>query len=193
MSMSEVDIAERLRVQETRAQLAAARAGMERQAAQLQQAKAAAAATAAVPAKSSTGIWVPKSRASNTTTAPRFGAAAQQLDAQNEELFPDLATASKILEQQKGPKKTTTTSVAPWANTAAAAPPKKEPAKEAAPRPAVVAEEPTPAPVPTPEVVEAPPPPTTISPQAETQVVEPVKKVATKKKKDLSTFKVGSS
>jgi hypothetical protein len=192
MSMSEVDIAERLRVQETRAQLAAARAGMERQAAQLQQAKAAAAATAAVPAKSSTGIWVPKSRASNTTAAPRFGAAAQQLDAQNEELFPDLATASKILEQQKGPKKTTTTSVAPWANTAAA-PPKKETAKEAAPRPAVVAEEPTPAPVPTPEVVEAPPPPTTISPQAETHAVEPVKKVATKKKKDLSTFKVGSS
>lgn len=129
------NIAEKLRVEETKAQLAAAREGMEREAAKLKEererkelAKLELEKSRLGTASSSTGKWVaPSLRAAKASvvTRPRIGgSSSQKLDVQDEELFPDLAAADKILEKKerdkapviKAPKKTPVGGGASWAS-----------------------------------------------------------------------------
>lgn len=132
------NISEKLRVEATKAQLAAAREGMEREASRAkaekerkeQEAKEKEAAKAA-PSGGGGGIWVSaRLRAAQSANLPKMrmgggGSKQQQLDTSNEELFPDLASADKILEQkEKGvpagriPKKTPVGGGASWATKA---------------------------------------------------------------------------
>lgn len=213
------NIAERMRVEETKAALQAARDGMEREAARIKEQQ---------EKKKETGKPAPAAAASTSgSTSGRFGAAAaslndsngggmgakwvpphlrsggggvsglrssrektpgsQKLDTQDESLFPDLASADKILEKEKQqgpaykvPKKTPVGGGATWGSRAAiknsvvpaTAPPKEE-TKELSTK-----EEPTVEP----PKVEAPAP----EPKASAGAGVVKKK---KKKKDLSTFK----
>jgi hypothetical protein len=183
------NIAEKLRVEETRAQLAAAREGMERQALKLKQEQeqklaAKEEARSGVASAGTATKWV----SSRVRAAPRFGTNTMggrmpgKLDVQDEELFPDLATADKILEEKekaaqtvKVPKKASLGG-ASWASKMvtkpAECPPKPVVAAEAKekPKPEEIKEEP-----------KAPPKPL---------IKKPLKK---KDKKDLSTFKPGVS
>lgn len=194
------NIAEKLRVEENKAKLAAAREGMEREAQRLkeEQEKKKEAAAAVAPrfaaAAATGGKWVPPHmRAGGAGTLPkiRMGAAGggtQKVDTQDEELFPDLAAADAIIEQQqkhqqpvfKVAKKTPVGGGASWASK------KAEPAKAAEPAPAPAPATPPPAPAPAP-APEAPKPAAT---EATAASQPPVKKtLGKKKKKDLSTFK----
>lgn len=226
------NIAEKLRLEETKAQLAAAREGMEREAQKLKEEKERKAQAAASKASASGGggiggglsaggsRWLPphlRAGGAGTMSAPagtsRFGAAAAmggKIDVQSEELFPDLASADKILEQQKEkeqhsafriPKKTPVGGGATWASkprlpaaAAAPAPSKREPAPQSAPSEPAQRDSPArnPDPEPQPDVSEIEPPVVTA---ASTDVAAPKSppKIAPKKKnkKDLSTFKPG--
>jgi hypothetical protein len=240
-------IAEKLRVEATRAQLAAAREGMEREAAKIKEEKERAAAAAAA-----------KQQTAAANSAPRFGAAAasvgggsasgtkwvaphlraaaagaaggagglsrmrmggaggsgmpQKLDTNNEELFPDLASADKILEEKeknqqvlfRPPKKTPVGGGATWATASSASSAKKTPAKP--PMKRVEQEEETPPPqkeeVPKegalPTEKEAPEPDSTpvASPPAAAAappVIIPKKTLTKKKKRDTSSFKPSGS
>jgi hypothetical protein len=129
------NIAEKLRVEETKAQLAAAREGMEREAAKLKEERERKdqAKIEAEKARTATSIggssrrWVAphlRANAASSITRPRMGGSVQKLDVQDEELFPDLASADKILEKkerEKGPvmkaaKKTPVGGGATWAS-----------------------------------------------------------------------------
>jgi hypothetical protein len=205
-------IAEKLRVEETKAQLAAAREGMEREAAKLKEdaekkdeKKAAtssggtrfgAAAASMSGAGGTGGKWVPphlRGGSSAGLTRSRMPGASggfQKVDTKNEELFPDLAAADKILEKQqkqqqpvfKIPKKTPVGGGATWASK-----PKPVPQKAPKAEPKVVE-----APV---EKKEEPIKAVAPAPAADGSATKPVikKRTTTKKKKDLSTFKPGSS
>lgn len=102
-------IAEKLRVEETRAQLAAARIGMERQAAAAAEAKAQKEQQEKLKSQNlvanTGGRWVPshiRNQTTTTTTTNRFGGAAtQKLDVASTELFPDLHTAVDKMEKEK--------------------------------------------------------------------------------------------
>jgi len=220
------NIAEKLRVEETKAALAAAREGMEREAAKIkeeklkkeQEAADKAAGVATTTASSSAtprfgaaaaggmggagGKWVPPhmrggSAGGGTMGSLRsrmMGGGGGKLDVADEELFPDLASADKILEQKeaeskKKTKPITVTTGATWASKMAAK--KKE--REAAAAPVQVEEKkPAPAPVPAPKVEEkpAPAPAAAAAPAPAPEAAKVTKKVVTKKKKkDLSTFK----
>mmetsp|Transcript_6531 Transcript_6531/g.7465 ORF Transcript_6531/g.7465 Transcript_6531/m.7465 type:complete len:320 (+) Transcript_6531:93-1052(+) len=192
------DIAERMRVEETKAQLAAAREGMEREAQRLKQEREKKQEESKKPdvPRSGGGLggfgggskWVPPHmRAGGGLTRVRMGsnlpAALKKLDTQDADLFPDLALAEKILEQQRGQenvaykvqKKTPVGGGATWGSRPPIVRPKQAPETKTKP--------------PEPELkVYAPPTPT---PQP-TSVVEK-KKPTKKKKKDLSTFKPSSS
>ena len=129
------DIAEKLRVEETRAQLAAAREGMEREAQRIKEQRekkeqekqeGASRFGAAASGMASGGKWLPPHmRGGNTLARERLGltstGAHQKFDTQDENLFPDLAAAEAILEQQKNqqhaykaPKKTPVGGGATW-------------------------------------------------------------------------------
>ena len=198
------DIAEKLRVEETKKQLEAARIGMEKEAQRLKEEQAAAEAKkkeresnrfGAAAANVGSGIggaskWVP-SRMRNTMPSPsvgasRFGAAAtatgyqKKVDTKDEELFPDLATADKLIQQEEAQKaeKAAAAAAANRARAIASKPRwgmKAEKEKEEEKKPEEVKE--TPAPTLAPAPVAAPAP-------AQTAV-----KKKKKKKKDLSTFK----
>lgn len=193
------DIAEKLRIEETKAQLAAAKEGMEKEAQRIKEQRenkhqdgatttttnskprfgAAAAGLAATGGK-----WVPPHmRGGQGGMRPRglgMRSASHKLDTQDESLFPDLAAADAILEQKKEKpaysvaKKTPVGGGATWGS-------KPKPRKPDPPKPKEVAtpepekEEP-PAPAPAPKPVEATAPKPTVKPKK-------------KKKKDLSTFK----
>ena len=128
------DIAEKLRVEETKAQLAAAREGMEREAQRLKEEKerkeqeakeksaarfggAAAGLSSSAGGAATGGKWVPsRIREGGLSGSGRFGnvgiGGSQKLDTEDENLFPDLATADVIMkqkqeEQQKAAKKPT--------------------------------------------------------------------------------------
>ena len=196
------NIAEKLRVEENKAKLAAAREGMEREAQRIkeEQEKKKEAAAAAAPrfaAAATGGKWVPPHmRAGGAGTLPkiRMGAAgsgiAQKVDTQDENLFPDLAAADAIIEQQqkhqqpafKVAKKTPVGGGATWASK----PKKAESAKMEDPEP-----EPAPAPAPVaPPPAASPEKPKTTTSEAPAATQPPVKKtLGKKKKKDLSTFK----
>jgi hypothetical protein len=108
-------IAEKLRLQETKAQLAAAREGMERQAQKIKESKekmlettTATAATGAnrFAAASASTKWVPthmRGAGSSGTQQLRAGGGGK-LDVADNELFPDLAAADKILKEKETQK-----------------------------------------------------------------------------------------
>ena len=198
------NIAEKLRIEETKAQLAAARQGMERQAQKLAEEKEKAAAAAAEKTAATGGRWVAphlRAGASRFSGVTGFGGASTKVDTSSEELFPDLQKAEKIIEQKAAaaqstvrvPKKTPVGGGASWATKtkkvatqkkAAAAPaPKKEEKKEAPPTP----KEEEAKPEPPKEAAPAPAPVPVIQPKI-------TRKAGTKKKKkDLSTFKPGAA
>lgn len=204
------NIAEKLRVEENKAKLAAAKEGMEREAARLkeEQEKKKEAAASAAPrfGAAAAGMgggskWVPPHmRAGGAGTLPKIrmgagGGAPHKVDTADENLFPDLASADAIIEQQqktqqpvfKVAKKTPVGGGASWASK-----PKME--KKAEPAPKKTEPEP-PAPVPDPAPVSPPPaksperPKTTTATEASPadKAKKPLGKK--KKKKDLSTFK----
>ncbi|KAL7557112.1 hypothetical protein ACA910_002401 [Epithemia clementina (nom. ined.)] len=142
------NISEKLRVEETKAQLAAAREGMEREAARAkaererkeQEAKDKEAAKAATGGGGAGGIWVSARMRAAQSSLPKIrmgvGVKQQQLDMSSEELFPDLAAADKILEQKeksaptsRGPKKTPVGGGASWATKTNSTPSLKPPIK----------------------------------------------------------------
>jgi hypothetical protein len=210
-------IKEKMRVEETKAQLASAREGMERQAAKLKddkekkdekkQANQAAipanprfgAAAASMGAGGTGAKWLPPHlRAGGSgVSMPRarmpgsaFVGGFQKVDTNDEQLFPDLATADAIIEKQerdsrpvsKGPKKTPVGGGATWATKMkkpAARAPKSEPAGAAA---STTGE----------KGAEEPAKTETAAPASAAPVAKAPKRVV-KKKKDLSTFKPGAS
>lgn len=148
------NIAEKLKMEETKAQLAAAREGMERQAAhakaererkeqEARDKEAAKGATASSNNAGGGGIWVSaRMRAAQQHNLPkvRMGPAAgtqQNLDTSNEELFPDLGVADKILEQKsvQKPRVGKKTPVGGGASWATKPTPQKTPAKPPMKRP----------------------------------------------------------
>lgn len=177
------NIAEKLRVEETRAQLAAAREGMERRAAEHKEEKQPTQPTRFAAAATG-GKWMPPHIRSGG------GMKSTKLDVQDEELFPDLASAEKILEQKqqqqhtayKPIKKTPVGGGATWASKVNVAKVKKDitpPVEESEVVEEQQAEEP-----------KQPPAQTT------TKVLSSSATAATrtkKKKKDLSTFTPGGS
>mmetsp|Transcript_27953 Transcript_27953/g.37313 ORF Transcript_27953/g.37313 Transcript_27953/m.37313 type:complete len:381 (+) Transcript_27953:54-1196(+) len=245
----EDDIAERMRVEETKAALAAAKEGMEREAQRLRlenEAKQKAqqdaaigkprfgAAAAAVGDSSSSasgttigGKWVPPhmrstgggggggiggrglasafSSSSGGPSSSMMGGSGmgpgssfqRKVNTQDENMFPDLATADAIVTQQQQqkqaqsamPRRSKTTNA--WGSSAAAT--KKQPPKKSEPSPPPPAAEADPEP--TPPKPATPEPPT----KTEAPVVAPASvskpdvgaglKKKKKKKKDLSTFK----
>ena len=184
------DIAEKLRIEETKKALAAAKEGMEKEAQRIKEERekketekpeskprfAAAAATG--------GRWVPPHMRSGGGVVPRgpMGSASTKLDTQDENLFPDLASADAILEQKKekpaftAPKKTPVGGGATWG----ARPKVKPETKQEA--------EPESKPEPKPEEAPAPAPVVASAPKQPIKPIKPKKK----KKKDLSTFKPSS-
>jgi len=255
------DVAERLRIEQTKAVLQKAKAGMEREAKRVEGEKekkaAAVASRFSVPAAnlgigmgsatSSGGVgkWVPPNRRvgaaslsasfgrmglgdSSKSTSSSSSLFQRKIDVQDEEAFPDLASADKILEAKEKAlnrpaytlptKKSNVVAVgtSPWggttASTSATAPaPKMEratlfPEKEKEPEQvSTPAEE---------KVTETEPKGEEIAPSAPAQEVQPApaasaestlvaEKTATdegvsalrkkKKKKDISSFKVGGS
>lgn len=221
-SGDEDDIAEKLRVEETKAQLKAAKEGMARQAALLKEEKEKKAVGSAAINKPATGSrfasaaasmgsgsgmggskWVPPHMRGGAGTGSALSSrmlSPQKLDTENEELFPDLAAADKILEEKeradqpvfRAAKKTPVGGGATWATkkpTAAAPPAERKPVSLAPvpskkdPAPEAKATPPEP---PAPEKDEPAKAPVALKPK------KPMKKKK-KKKKDLSTFKVGGS
>jgi hypothetical protein len=216
------DIATKLRIEETRAQLDAAKEGIKKEAQRLkeekekreQEAKEKAAnrfgTAAAGLSGGAGGKWVPsRMRAGGTSLSDRFGGAgmgSQKVDMEDENLFPDLASADKILEKQKNeqpaykaPKKTPVGGGATWGNR-----PKLnlKPKTQTKQDDAAESEEPKAVSKPAEEQTlkeEAAPPPATVEAQAADAEPAPVASTAAvpapapikpkkKKKKDLSTF-----
>lgn len=222
------DIAEKLRVEETKAQLAAAREGMEREARRIKEEKEKKeqggadsakprfgnAAAGMTGAGGGTGAkWVPvhmRSGGAGVMPSRLVGGGAGKLDTQDENLFPDLAAAAAITEQQKNQqpafkihKKTPVGGGATWgaklkkanearkeesaaqegepATPASPSAPEVEPPKDEA----VVVEQEVPA-------AETAAPESTYQETAEDSAAAAAKaavKPKKKKKKDLSTFK----
>mmetsp|Transcript_17124 Transcript_17124/g.32396 ORF Transcript_17124/g.32396 Transcript_17124/m.32396 type:complete len:322 (+) Transcript_17124:111-1076(+) len=165
------DIAERMRIEETRKKLAAAREGMEKEAQRLREEKEAkeakkreqmesqskrfggAAAEGGVGTVGGVGKWVPSRIRESATVAPgfsasRFQAAAsatgyqRKVDINDEELFPDLATAGKLIQEAEE-QKAANAAAAAAANKAkaAASKPKQDTNDEAAEKEEVKEEE----------------------------------------------------
>mmetsp|Transcript_5662 Transcript_5662/g.7238 ORF Transcript_5662/g.7238 Transcript_5662/m.7238 type:complete len:305 (+) Transcript_5662:93-1007(+) len=203
------DIKEKLRTEEIKAKLAAARDGMKKEEERLKEEKVkkekkeedsrfgAAAANLGGTVKSTT--WLPPHmRAANSNVGRGMLGSSmssssgfqRKIDTDNEELFPDLATADKIIAQEEEQKqqaaRRTKPTASPWGAQKKAAPaPVKESQTEKKKEDDIVTSkkesseekaEITPAPVSTPVTTAA-------------SVVEGLKKKPKKKKKDLSTFK----
>ena len=213
------NIAEKLRVEETKAALAAAREGMEREAQKVAQEKERKLQEAADRQQNNTaggggatgGRWVPahlRGSAGVSLRARMAGAGSQALNVADEELFPDLASADKMLADKEAAEKKrvsaankpiSAVSGATWGNQMAAKTKEREAAKKTVIPATTQTVEPAP-PEPVKEAAsevtpveaekEAQTPATTLTPEA-------AKPVATKKKlekkKKLSTFKVGGT
>lgn len=209
----EGDIAEKLRVEETKAQLAAAKAGMEKEAQRLkeerekkEQAKEEVENNkprfgAAAAGMAGGGKWVPPHMRSGggMLSAERLGAgvsASQRVDTQDENLFPDLASADALLKQKqnepvyKAPKKTPVGGGATWGNRPKLnLQPKKAEEKEGKTEKEEAVSQPPPTEKAPESTVPAPAPKPAPAPAAAPkQPIKPKKK----KKKDLSTFKSSS-
>jgi len=222
----EDDIAERLRVEETKAQLAAAREGMEKEAARLKVEKqskeaklqanglmnsgggssrfGAAAANVADGDAGTGGKWVPRhlrsaapsgrtglggsmgmgSRSMGMSSSGSGSGFQRKVDTNDENLFPDLATADKLIAQEEESKQMAArrakAAVPVWSAKPTPAPVKPTPPVEEKPVPIVEEKKEVPkeAPSPAPAVAATPAP----------SVGAGLKKKK-KKKKDLSTFK----
>jgi hypothetical protein len=198
------NIAEKLRVEETKAKLAAAREGMEREAARLEAERqkkeqdAAAKGPTSSVSSNTVGRWTAaRMRNQQMGGGPSRNTelSAGKIDIRDEELFPDLASADKILEEKEkslqasyfAPKKTPVGGGAGWGKAAV----KKEVKREVAPPPAAA---PAPARPVTPEKPKAAAPaaPAASAAKSTTTTATTEKKASTavkpKKKKDLSTF-----
>jgi len=202
------DIAERLRVEETKAQLAAAKAGMEKEAQRLKDEKEfktvkKAANTAPRPSglgggAGGNGKWVPvhmrnsaasrpamgssmggSSRFGNVSGVSTTGGYQRKVDTNDDMLFPDLGA---VAAADKAAEEVEEQKRKEAARVAAAARKQRNAAKKAA-EAEKEAEEVTPAePAPVPAPAPAPAPTPAAAPA-------PIKKKSKKKKKDLSTFK----
>jgi len=206
------DIAERLRVEETKAKLKAAKEGMEKEGQRLKEAKeaktqpkAAASTGGSRFGKASANMfggssggsapgekWVPVHMRGGGGMAPRTMAPSpsgfqRKVDTQDENLFPDLATADKIIAQEEEQKQIANRKAkAPTAAWGMKRVPPKEPSpqvKESSPPP------PTPAPVEEKVEKKEEPPVVTKPVIKSTSAAAGLKKKTKKKKKDLSTFK----
>lgn len=208
------DIAEKLRVEETKKKLAAAREGMEREAQRIKEEKEKkeeqATSSRFGAAAAGGGKWVSSSRARAGGGLSSMGwgsrmSSQQKVNTEDENLFPDLAAADAILEKQKAeqpaykaPTKTPVGGGATWgAPVAPAARPKLNLKKKTVAE-AEKTEEETPAEEPA-KTEEAPaepaPEPAAEEPAPQVAPVEaadaapaPIKPKKKKKKKDLSTF-----
>jgi hypothetical protein len=209
------DIAEKLRVEETKAQLAAAKAGMEKEAIRLKEEremKVVGKATKAEPTGGKPrfgaaagmmggGKWVPPQRRAGGSLMDRpfgmgmGGGGGAKVDTQDETLFPDLASADALIKQQKlegsaysAPKKTPVGGGATWGNR-----PKLNLKKKPAQSEAKAKSEPKPEEKKAEKEAVSEPPPSESAPAPEPaepaaapkQPIKPKKK----KKKDLSSFK----
>ena len=205
------DIQEKLRVEENKAKLAAAREGMEKEAQRLKEEKekkesgaekvAPRFAGAAAGMGMGGGKWVPPHMRGGGGMAPSRlpgASGSQKLDTQDEQLFPDLATADAIAEQQKkttaaymAPKKTPVGGGATWGsrpklNLQTKKKTETQPQEAAAEPAKEVTSEPPKEPDSEPETKPAEPAPEVPAPAATAKApIKPKKK----KKKDLSTFK----
>jgi len=210
------NIKEKLRVEETRAQLAAAREGMERQAAKLKEEQekkeqvkkeaamgrfpGASASLAAGGGLGGTGgKWVPPHMRGGGGTSVGLSSVRMgggKLDVQDEELFPDLSAAGKILEQKekdlqpvyKVAKKTPVGGGATWASRPQLKLTPKTEAPAPAPAPSSKPDAKPPA-VGSVQESEAKPSPTAATSSKTAAATTPTVKPTKKKKKDLSTFK----
>jgi len=218
------DIAERLRVEETKAKLAAARDGMEKEGQRLKEAKEAktqpkstgtsagasaggsrfgkasanmfgggGGASAGASGDSAKGKWVPPHLRGGGGMAPRTMAPAssgfqRKVDTQDENLFPDLATADKIIaqeeEQRQHANRKAKAPTAAWGMKRPSAP-SAQVVKQTTPPPLETNDDKLDTKEQTPVLVSKPLVKSTPSvPAAST-----LKKKTKKKKKDLSTFK----
>lgn len=186
------NIAEKLRVEATKKQLAAAREGMEREALKLKEEREKEKGGKRTAPTVGTGRPMfshLRGAGAGGLSRTRLGATSK-LDTQDQELFPDLASASKILEKKekdnkpvfKVAKKTPVGGGASWASKMKATPP--------TPTEAIV-DSPAPAPEGPVQDTPAKPPKETPAP-APAPAPRVVKKATKKKKKDLSTFKPGA-
>ena len=220
----EDDIAERLRVEETKAQLAAAREGMEKKENDAKEAKleaneksisapaaggsrfGAAAANIADGDGAAGGKWIPR-HMRNAPSSGRTGLGGsmgmgsrsmgmgmggsgsssgyqRKVDTNDENLFPDLATADKLIAEEEESKQMAArrakASAPVWSTKPKAAPAKPAPPVEEKPAPIVEEKKEPPKETPAPT-----PAPTTTT----TSSVAAGLKKKKKKKKDLSTFK----
>jgi hypothetical protein len=208
------DIQEKLRLEENKAKLAAAREGMEKEAQRLREEKErkeqgssasvkprfGAAAAGMAPG----GTWLPPHMRGGGTALPgRLGmgsSTSQKLDTEDENLFPDLASADAILEKQKSqgpaykaPKKTPAGGGTAWGSKPKDAPIKKSEPDQAESVKAVepvVAESSAEMPIAAADsATDAAPAQAADAGAANAKVpIKPKKK----KKKDLSTFKSSS-
>jgi hypothetical protein len=148
------DIAKKLQVQETRAQLVAAREGMEREAQRIKEEKDKKEQAAKERTDGTVGgKWIPsRLRAEGMPVSSRFGAASgglHNLNTEDENLFPDLAAADAIMEKKKqeqpayaATKKTPVGGGATWGSRPKLnLKPKSQPTKEEEDAPASVADE----------------------------------------------------
>lgn len=106
----QADIADKLRVEETKAKLAAARKGMEREAQRIKEEKEKKEEKltytrfGAAAAAGGGGKWVSRSRAGAGLSSIGWGSkmsSQRKVDTEDENLFPDLAAADAILEAKK--------------------------------------------------------------------------------------------
>jgi len=211
------DIAERLRVEETKAKLKAAKEGMEKEGQRLKEEKEGKGSKgqpkpvattgnsrfgkasanifggSAGATDSTKGKWVPPHLRGGGGMAPRAVAPStsgyqRKVDTQDENLFPDLATADKIIAQEEEQRlHANRKAKAPTAAWGMARVSPKEPtpqAKPTTPSPSVPVEE---------KVEKKEEPAVVIKPETKSISTAPVatglKKKSKKKKKDLSTFK----
>lgn len=204
------DIAQRMRTEEIKQKLAAAKDGMKKEEQRLKEEQAAKEAKKQEQSQTSNrfgsaaaavgggvgGKWVPSHMRGRSTPAagpgPRFGAAVsaasgsgfqKKVDTNDEELFPDLATADKLIQEEEE-KKAANAAAASAANRAKAATSKPRwgirAEKEKEEKKTVEKEEPKPEEV----KVDATAPASAATASAPTPIIKKKKK----KKKDLSTF-----
>uniref|UniRef100_A0A7S2RNT3 Uncharacterized protein n=1 Tax=Eucampia antarctica TaxID=49252 RepID=A0A7S2RNT3_9STRA len=228
------DVAERMRVEETKAQLAAARVGMEKEAQRLQEEKSekktstrtstrtrttggaprfgTAAANLTSDGSSSGGTkWVPphlrnsgssRAEASSSSNVSSATGYQKKVDTDDQELFPDLATADKIIAQEEqnhkkqqkriSAKKMRDKNQPVWGAKSIHATGNFKSNNTPAVKPKLKLTPPSVAVVPTPPLetkIAASAPPTT---STTTTNAPTLKKKTKKKKKDLSTFKASS-
>jgi hypothetical protein len=214
------DIQEKLRVEENKAKLAAAKQGMEKEAQRLkdEKEKKEQGGTSTTPSTGSrfgaarAGMaggakWTPPHmRAGGTSLSSRMGMGgpAAKVDTEDENLFPDLAAADAIIEKQKShgpaykvPKKTPVGGGATWGSKMKAANKKTQEASsqpEQATKdkgPKVAESQETSAVAPAQATEEAPAVEGASAPAPAAAAKAPIKPKK-KKKKDLSTFKAAS-